>query len=79
MVFQLEVCYKVDRLLTSLTAQQKGTTTRWYSNKTPRKWEQGRKYQPLVSSCVLCESSYLHWVPFDLIAYHDTKEDLQYI
>ena len=33
-VFQLEVYYKVDRLLTGLTAQQKGTTARWYSNKT---------------------------------------------
>ena len=26
--------YKVDRLLTGLNAQQKGTTARWYSNKT---------------------------------------------
>ena len=34
-VFQLEVYYKVDRLLTGLTAQQLGTTARWYSNKTP--------------------------------------------
>ena len=34
LVFQLEVCYKVDRLLTGITAQQKGTTARWYSNKT---------------------------------------------
>ena len=34
MVFQFEVYYKVDRLLTGLTAQQKGTTARWYSNKT---------------------------------------------
>ena len=34
LVFQLEVCYKVDRLLTGLTAQQKGATARWYSNKT---------------------------------------------
>ena len=33
-VFQLEVYYKVDRLLTGLTAQLKGTTARWYSNKT---------------------------------------------
>ena len=33
--FQLEVYYKVDRLLTGLTAQLKGTTARWYSNKTP--------------------------------------------
>ena len=34
LVFQLEVYYKVDRLLIGLTAQQKGTTARWYSNKT---------------------------------------------
>ena len=34
LVFQLEVYCKVDRLLTGLTAQQKGTTARWYSNKT---------------------------------------------
>ena len=34
LVFQLEVYYKVDRLLTGLTAQQKGTTARWYTNKT---------------------------------------------
>ena len=34
LVFQLEVYYKVDRLLNVLTAQQKGTTARWYSNKT---------------------------------------------
>ena len=26
--------YKVDRLLTGLTAQQKGTAARWYSIKT---------------------------------------------
>ena len=31
LLFHLEVYYKVDRLL---TAQQKGTTARWYSNKT---------------------------------------------
>ena len=35
LVFQLEVYYKVDRLQTGLTAQQKGTSARWYSNKTP--------------------------------------------
>ena len=36
LVFQLEVYYKLDRdrLLTGLTAQQKGTTAQWYSNKT---------------------------------------------
>ena len=34
LVFQLEVYYKVVRLLTGLTAQQKGTTARWHSNKT---------------------------------------------
>ena len=33
-VFQLEVYYMVDRLQTGPTAQQKGTTVRWYSNKT---------------------------------------------
>ena len=35
LVFQLEVYYKLDRVLTGLTAQQIGTTTRWYSNKIP--------------------------------------------
>ena len=35
LVFQLEVYYKVDRLLTGLTAQQIGTTASWYLNKTP--------------------------------------------
>ena len=34
LVFQWEVYYKVDRLLTGLTARQKGTTAQWYSNKT---------------------------------------------
>ena len=34
LVFKLEAYYKVDRFLTGLTAQQKGTTARWYSNKT---------------------------------------------
>ena len=34
LVFQLEVYCKVDRLLTGLIAQLKGTTARWYSNKT---------------------------------------------
>ena len=34
LVFQLEVYYKLDRLLTGPTAQQKKTTARWYSNKT---------------------------------------------
>ena len=34
LVFQLDDCYKVDRLLTGINAQQKGTTARWYSNKT---------------------------------------------
>ena len=30
LLFQLEVYYKVDRLLSGLSAQQKGTTARWY-------------------------------------------------
>ena len=34
LVFQLEVYYKVERLLTGLNAQPKGTTAWWYSNKT---------------------------------------------
>ena len=34
LVFQLEVYYKVDRHLIGLTAQPKGTTAQWYSNKT---------------------------------------------
>ena len=34
LVFQLQVYYEVDRLLTGITAQQKGTTARWYSNQT---------------------------------------------
>ena len=35
LVYQIEVYYEVDRLLTGLTAQQKGTAARWYSNKPP--------------------------------------------
>ena len=38
LVFQLEVYYKVDRLLIGITAQQKGATARWYSNKTSLNW-----------------------------------------
>ena len=34
LVFQLEVYNKVVRLLTGLTAQQKGKIAQWYSNKT---------------------------------------------
>ena len=34
LLFQLEIYYKVDRLVTGPTAQQKGTTAQWYSNKT---------------------------------------------
>ena len=44
LVFQLKVYYKVDRLLTGLTAQQKGTTARWYSNKT-NKWKTAGRCQ----------------------------------
>ena len=38
LIFQLKVYYKVDRLLTGLTAQPKGTTAQWYSNKTSLSW-----------------------------------------
>ena len=34
LVFHLEAEYKVEGLITGLTAQQKGTTARWYLNKT---------------------------------------------
>ena len=34
LVFQSEVYCKVDRLPNGITAQHKGTTARWYSNKT---------------------------------------------
>ena len=34
LIIQLEVYWKVDRLLTGLTALQIGTTAQWYSNKT---------------------------------------------
>ena len=34
LVFQLEVYYKVDRLLAGLTALQKGTSSPCYSNET---------------------------------------------
>ena len=35
LVYQKEVYYEVNRLLTGLTVQQKGTAARWYSNKPP--------------------------------------------
>ena len=40
---------KVDRVLTGLNAQQKGTTAQWYSNKTSltiyvSKWTNGRAF-----------------------------------
>ena len=53
-VFQLEVYYKADRLLTGLTAQHKGTTARWYSNKTPLTRNQGFLlliYYTLIGCC----------------------------
>ena len=55
LVFQLEVYYKVDRLLTGLTAQQKGTTARWYSNKTSIIFY---KFMLLLNKCALI----VHWL-----------------
>ena len=52
LVFQLEVYYKVDRLLTRLTAQTKGTTARWYSNKTSL----SQKALPSLNTYLLCPS-----------------------
>ena len=49
MVFQLEVYYKGDRLLTGLTAQPKGTTDRWYSNKTSLRFKVMYKINILAS------------------------------
>ena len=51
LVFQLEVYYKVDRLLTGLTAQQKGKTAQWYSNKTsvPLKQDMVKKQNIWIS------------------------------
>ena len=34
LVLKLEVYYMVDRLITGLTARQKGTSAQWYSNKS---------------------------------------------
>ena len=54
LVFQLEVYYKVDRLLTGLTAQQKGTTARWYSNKSSLRHFEifNRKWSPYKGCCL---------------------------
>ena len=51
LVFQLEVYYKVDRLLTGLTAQHKGTAAQWYSNKTSLFGYSGQLYSKLSDSC----------------------------
>ena len=53
LVFQLEVYYKVDRLLTGLAAQQKGTTAQWYSNKTSLTWEINNEKQKLVLTSIM--------------------------
>ena len=75
LIFQLEVYYQVDRLLTGLTAQQKGTTARWYSNKT---------------SLVLISSSFpfFHWISCPFKSFHGvcgaltnirSEDDISYI
>ena len=62
LVFQLEVSYKVDRLLTGLTAQQKGTNAQWYTNKTslPAKF---KKIHYLLFTLTPCMFVLLkHWL-----------------
>ena len=58
LVFQLEVYYKVDRLLTGLTAQQKGTTAQWYSNKTSLDPRSVETLTTLIFSNLLGQHSY---------------------
>ena len=53
LVFQLEVYYMVDRLLAGLTAQQEGTTGRWYSNLYPLLHYLLSMY-PFISEMLLC-------------------------
>ena len=62
LVFQLEVYYKVDRLLTGLTAQQKGTTARWYSNKT--------SLATISFSTVKAKGNYFHKVNIDCLFFY---------
>ena len=66
LVFQLEVYYKVERLLTGLTAKWKGRTARWYSNKT--------------SLNTLCAKDAIKFyvVPFELSSYPSALEQLSF-
>ena len=59
LVFQLEVFYKVDRLLTGLTAQEKETTARWYSNKTSLFFQIMKNYKGFIFHNFSCSYSYL--------------------
>ena len=67
LVFQLEVYYKVDRLLTGLPAQRKGTTARWYSNKTSLL---------LLGNGTTCLPNVIYVKDFKIIMYH--LEDIKY-
>ena len=58
-VFQLEVDFKADRLLTGLTTQQKGTTARLYSNKTSL-WSFFKVYSPTMLKMLIYELSVCH-------------------
>ena len=63
LVFQLEVYYKVDRLLIGLTAQPKGTTARWYSHKTSL----SKNCKPLFVSVPIPTLSYYRKVETNFI------------
>ena len=58
LVFQLEVYYNVDRLLTGLSAQQIGTTARWYSNNTPL------LYTLIMGLCKIAQLYYFYYVHY---------------
>ena len=73
LVFQLEVYYKVDRYLTSLTAQQNGTTSRWYSNKTSlvsivQSNNQTSKFYSILSTIVHLNDDYKR--SYSLLIFH---------
>ena len=58
LVFKLEVYYNVDRLLTGLSAQQIGTTARWYSNNTPL------LYTLIMGLCKIAQLYYFYYVHY---------------
>ena len=68
LVFQLEVYFKLDRLLTGLTAQQKGTNAWWYSNKTSLPQKKLVIFFVVDNHCWIEGNS---WSNFYLYIYHE--------